>query len=196
MKTAIIILAAGNSSRMGRPKQLLQYKGQTFLDIAIQAAVQTSFSPIIVVLGAHAKEIMDGHHYARITFVLNEDWKTGMSSSIATGMNVILKDFSDTENIIITVADQVHITSDILEALYQKFKSENKNIVTAHYLQTTGTPALFNKKYFNKLLNLQGSGGAKNIIKQHLDDVSSIPFELGHIDIDTATDYHNLINHQ
>ncbi|MET0572583.1 MAG: NTP transferase domain-containing protein, partial [Pedobacter agri] len=67
MKTAIIILAAGNSSRMGRPKQLLQYKGQTFLDIAIQAAVQTSFSPIIVVLGAHAKEIMDAHNYARIT---------------------------------------------------------------------------------------------------------------------------------
>ncbi|WP_010603590.1 NTP transferase domain-containing protein, partial [Pedobacter agri] len=53
METAIIILAAGNSSRMGRPKQLLQYKGQTFLDIAIQAAVQTSFSPIIVVLSVY-----------------------------------------------------------------------------------------------------------------------------------------------
>ncbi|WP_316809522.1 nucleotidyltransferase family protein [Pedobacter agri] len=196
METAIIILAAGNSSRMGRPKQLLQYKGQTFLEIAIQAAVQTSFSPIIVVLGAHAKKILHVHNHPTITFVINEDWEKGMSSSIATGMNVILKDFSDTENVIITVADQVHITSTILEDLYHTFKSENKNIVTSHYLQTTGTPALFNKKYFNNLLNLQGSGGAKNIIKQHVDDVSSIPFELGHIDIDTATDYHNLINHQ
>ncbi|MFC4211254.1 NTP transferase domain-containing protein [Pedobacter lithocola] len=196
MNTAIIILAAGNSSRLGKPKQLLKYKEQTLLQIVTEAALTTQFHPVIVVLGAYANEIKALHNHPDVIYILNEQWESGMSSSIGIGINEVLKDFPDTENAIITVADQAHITADVFTALYKKHQTDNKSIVTSSYSKTTGTPTLFNKKYFSKLVNLQGSVGAKDLIKQNIDDTASVPFELGSIDIDTESDYKNLINHK
>ncbi|WP_316826211.1 nucleotidyltransferase family protein [Pedobacter miscanthi] len=194
MHTAIIILAAGNSSRLGKPKQLLTYNGFTLLDIVIKEALKTTFRPVIVVLGAYAAEIIKSSHHPEITYVNNQEWEKGMSSSIATGLKTALILNLEIENAIIAVADQVHISSEIFETLVQTKQKSHKNIVTCAYAQTLGTPVLFNKNYFEELLKLNGQSGAKSLIQKHIDDAVSIHFEMGKIDIDTEKDYNNLIN--
>lgn len=196
MSSAIIILAAGNSSRLGKPKQLLTYQGQTLIDITIAASVKTEFHPIVVVLGAYAEEIKQRSAGAEVFYAVNERWENGMSSSISFGLQTALAIEPKIENAIFTVADQVHIKAEIFEQLNTVHQSTLKNIITCAYAETTGTPALFNKKYFKELLNLTGETGAKNLLKTHGDDTVNIPFELGKIDIDTEADYNNLINNK
>lgn len=196
MDTAIIILAAGNSSRLGRPKQLLLFNGKTLLANVIEEALEMNSGPIVVVLGAYAKQIEELHHRTKVTFTINENWKTGLSSSIATGLNIALAESPELDSAIFTVSDQAYLSKEIFAALIGKYQTDHKNIVTSSYSQTSGTPVLFNKKYFNSLLNLTGSTGARDLIKEHSDDTASISFDLGNIDIDTETDYHNLINNR
>ncbi|WP_231489740.1 NTP transferase domain-containing protein [Pedobacter sp. Leaf170] len=194
MSTAIIILAAGNSSRLGRPKQLLQYKKQTLLASVTASALNTPFHPVIVVLGAYSDAIKASHNDPQVIYLINEDWEKGISSSISLGVKKVLTDFKNIKNVIITVADQAHINPEVFKALHTKHLSDKKNIVSSAYSKTTGTPTLFNKKYFTKLVGVQGSHGAKELIQQHIDDSASVAFELGSIDIDTELDYQNLIN--
>jgi len=194
MNTAIVILAAGNSSRMGKPKQLLKFNGQTLLDLVINETLKTNFRPVIVVLGAYEEEIKKTQSHAGAIYVVNKDWEDGMSSSISSGLNSALKIDSEIENVIITVADQAYISSQIFEDLVRKHHQVNKNIIASAYLDTAGTPALFNKKYFKELMTLKGTDGAKKIIKRNIDDATTIPFELGRVDIDTQQDYKDLIN--
>jgi len=194
MSTAIVILAAGNSSRMGKPKQLLKFNGHTLLDLVITESLKTKFRPVVVVLGAYATEIKQASINPEVIYAVNENWENGMSSSISLGLKVALENNPKIENVILTVADQACISSEIFENLQSKQEQSQKNIVASAYSQTTGTPALFNKKYFKELLTLNGANGAKSLIKQHVDNSATIPFELGNIDIDTETDYNNLIN--
>jgi molybdenum cofactor cytidylyltransferase len=196
MNTGIIILAAGNSSRLGRPKQLLKYKGKTLLDLVTAEALKIPTIPTVVVLGAYSKEILNHHTYLEIAYIVNPNWQTGISSSIAAGMSAIGNQSKEIENVIIAVADQVFITSKVFEKLLQKRKLSSKGIIASSYAETVGTPVLFSKKYFEKLLSLTGNTGAKSIVQLNMEDTEIIPFELGHIDIDTETDYNNLIKHQ
>ena len=196
MSTGIIILAAGNSSRLGQPKQLLTFRGKGLLEIAVEAAIRTSIRPIIVVLGANAEVILKNASYQEISYIVNAHWQEGMSSSIAIGIKTINDQYPELENVIIAVSDQAYMNREVLNALLSKKESSGKNIVASSYNETTGSPALFNKKYFAQLTSLKGDKGAKQIFEQHPEDIATINFEQGHIDIDTITDYENLINHK
>lgn len=193
MHTGIIILAAGNSSRLGRPKQLLVFKGKTLIEWTIEAALATNFKPVVVVLGAFADQVKEKIPLT-VAHLINDNWSDGMASSIAAGLAEILKHSPDLENLIITVSDQAYINATILSALQQKHISTKKGIIASSYAKTTGTPALFNKRYFSQLLSLTGNNGAKSMLKLHDNDVETVAFAQGNIDIDTETDYHNLIN--
>ena len=193
MHTGIIILAAGNSSRLGRPKQLLVFKGKTLIEWTIEAALATNFKPVVVVLGAFADQVKEKIPLT-VAHIINDNWSDGMASSIAAGLAEILKHSPDLENLIITVSDQAYINATILSALQQKHINTKKGIIASSYAKTTGTPALFNKRYFSQLLSLTGNNGAKSMLKLHDNDVETVAFAQGNIDIDTETDYHNLIN--
>ncbi len=192
MSIGIIMLAAGNSSRMGSPKQLLPYQGHTLLQHTLQAAAATSFRPIVLVLGAYAEEILKKNTKQPVDIVINEQWELGISSSIVTGMSKMLELAPETTAVIIAVSDQPHISPNVFEALAQKRNTTGKNIIASSYAQTMGTPALFNKEYFDELLLLEGNTGAKPLLQQYAEDIGTLAFELGNIDIDTPTDYHNL----
>lgn len=195
MNTGIMILAAGNSSRLGKPKQLLNYQGKTLLEVVSKAAIEASFGKtVVVVLGAYASEVSKDHHDAGITYVINDSWQEGMSSSISAGLTTLLAQNSAMEQLIIAVSDQPFISSAVFENLIKKQEQTGKGIVACVYAQTIGTPALFNRKYFDELLSLRGNKGAKHLLEQYTEDTETIAFELGYVDIDTDTDYDNLIN--
>lgn len=193
--TGIILLAAGNSSRMGSPKQLLPYQGKTFLERIIDTA-QEIFDPnqIMLVLGANQYEISSVIKNKKVQFVINEEWKSGMASSIQAGIKTLSNHFPEMEKCFISVCDQPYITSDLFSKMLHLQETSSKEIVVAKYADTLGVPALFSKKYFKQLTELTGEQGAKNIIRQNMNDVTSFEFEKAAIDIDTPADYDHLIN--
>ena len=196
MNTGIIILAAGNSSRLGKPKQLLTFRGTTLLEIVTRAAIESGCKPLVVVLGAYSSEISKQQQDPNINYIINDSWQEGISSSIAAGLTAIMNQDQEVAQVIIAVSDQPFISSAVFLDLIKKQEETGKNMVTSSYAQTIGTPALFNKKYFDQLLSLTGNHGAKHILEQHPEDIASILFEAGKIDIDTETDYDNLIHQQ
>ncbi|MET0944264.1 MAG: nucleotidyltransferase family protein [Flavobacterium sp.] len=192
--TGIVILAAGNSSRLGQPKQLLGYKDSTLLKNTIAEAFLVPDIAIIVVTGANNQLIEEELDPSRIKICFNSDWETGMSSSIVNGLNTLLQLYPDCQNCIFAVCDQPYVSSLVFENLIQEHSKTGKGIVASSYAETLGTPVLFNKKYFTELAALQGQEGAKKIINRFLDDTVSVPFEKGNIDIDTEEDYNKLIS--
>lgn len=191
--TGIILLAAGSSTRMGSPKQLLLYQGKTLLDRTIDTALEVfDKEQIVLVLGANHNEIASTISNQNIPISINEDWQSGMASSIKSGLKTLIEHFPDLERCFISVCDQPHLTSNVFLEMLQLNETSEKEIVASEYADTLGVPALFSKKYFDKLMNLTGEQGAKKIIRQNMDDVETFEFEQGIIDIDTQIDYENL----
>ena len=193
-KTAIVVLAAGNSSRLGRPKQLLKYKESTLLKNTILEALKVENSFVIVVTGSNHNIIEKELNLPEITFTFNSEWENGMSSSIVKGILELLLLNPDCEQCILAVCDQPFVTSSVFENLILESHKNKKGIAASTYSETLGTPVLFHKKYFQELLQLKGQEGAKKIIKKYIQDTVSVSFEKGNIDIDTEEDYSKLID--
>ncbi|GEN75417.1 nucleotidyltransferase family protein [Chryseobacterium hagamense] len=190
-QTAIIILAAGNSSRLGEPKQLLTYKGKSLLrHTADEASLVTS--KVLIVTGEENPEIAEqltGFHC-----IPNENWAEGMASSLKTGLQETLQRFPETVQFIFTVCDQPFISASVFKALIEKKNTSPKGIVASAYADTLGVPVLFSSSYLKELFNLNGQEGARKLIQRYRDDTASVPFEQGSWDIDTPEDYQKLIN--
>jgi len=192
--TGIVVLAAGSSSRLGQPKQLLLYKNTSLLKNTISQVSQVPNTAIIVVTGSNheliEKEITD----SEIKTIFNPDWELGMSISITTGLNELLRLNPDIQKCIFTVCDQPFITTIVFDNLISEHEKTQKGIAASEYAATLGTPVLLHKKYFTELLQLKGQEGAKKIINRFLEDTVAVPFEKGNIDIDTIEDYNELIS--
>jgi molybdenum cofactor cytidylyltransferase len=187
-----IILAAGQSSRLGIPKQLLHHRGKTLLQHTIDITKQASVRSIIVVLGANYELLTKEIDLTGIHVVRNNDWHTGIASSICCGINYALKIDPLSDAAILMVCDQPHINASLLYDLQNAQKSTGKPIVASKYGDTIGIPALFHKSLFDRLLKLSGDTGAKKIMQQYPHLLATVPFPLGSIDIDTLEDYEML----
>jgi molybdenum cofactor cytidylyltransferase len=191
--TGIIILAAGDSSRFGGIKQLLPFHGKTLLQHVIDEAIETEAEPVVVVTGANATKVSASiPDVGKITILINESWQEGISSGIVAGVRHVMSLSPGIKKIIIAVCDQPFVTSTLFEQLDQMQEKSSKAIVACAYANTIGTPALFTVQYFDPLLNLKGDEGAKNILKSNMEDVATIHFPKGEIDIDTQQDYEKL----
>jgi molybdenum cofactor cytidylyltransferase len=191
--TVIVILAAGESTRLGRPKQTLQYEDQSLLKHTIKAAVDSDIGPVIVVIGSNEKEIHAHIENDPISIVLNNDFHEGIGSSIRTGISHILEVHKDCDNVILMVCDQPYVTAGLLKAMIDTCEKTNKPIVACSYKNTIGVPSLFDKRFFPELLSLTGEEGGKMVLLQHEEDIATVPFPEGEIDIDTMADYEGLI---
>ena len=194
--TAIIILAAGSSSRFGSVKQLLHFNNKTLLQHVIDEAIDAGAEPVIVITGANADEVEKEIKNKKVEFVFNKSWKEGMASSIAAGVKKAITLINDIEKIIITVSDQPFVSSTLFKQLYQTQEKNVQQIVACSYADTIGTPVLFTQNYFDALMSLEGEEGAKKILKANNSDVATIDFPQGAIDIDTQKDYDDLLNRQ
>ena len=188
----IIILAAGESSRLGQPKQMLKYGDLTLLEHCIHVAHGSNANPIIVVVGAHA-DLVSSRVDDKTHFVTNGHWQEGMASSIRCGIRAALELDPSMEGAIFMVCDQPYVTSLLLNTLIAAHQTTSKPIVASGYDNTVGPPAFFKKKFFPELLQLNGDVGAKSVIKQHAGEVEIVLFPRGSMDIDTEDDYQKLL---
>ena len=193
-KIGIVILAAGASTRLGEPKQLLEYDHKNLLQRTIDAAVSSAANTVVIVLGANADQISKEIDKSKINVIINTEWEEGMASSIRNGLNELLFISPLTDAVILMVCDQPHISSQIINDLINKQKESGKAIVTCNYGETFGPPALFHKTLFHELMHLKGDVGARKIIQHHSNEVATVPFIKGEIDIDTKEDYEALNN--
>jgi len=174
---------------MGRPKQLLPYHDKSLLEHTVDIANDADAGPVIVVLGAHAASLEKVIDQKKVHIVENKEWKEGMASSIRCGLNTLMHIAPLSDAVILMVCDQPFISESLLNDLVAVQKNTGKMIVTSLYQNATGPPALFYKTIFPELLELKGDAGARKIVEQHSNDVATVLFNQGNIDIDTEADY-------
>jgi len=186
-KIGALLLAAGGSSRLGRPKQLLQFDGKTLIRRAAESLINSKCGAIVVVLGAETERSSAELSGLPLHISVNKDWQNGMSSSIKTGLNALLGIEPDLEAVVITLCDQPHVTSNDIDRIIAAFRDQAAPIAAAKYGEVIGVPALFSRELFDDLFKLRGDKGARSLIL-NTPDVTTVPFEKAACDIDTPDD--------
>lgn len=186
-----VILAAGSSSRMGSPKQTLQYSGESLLRRAALAALGAGCRPVVVVTGAYAelsRRELDG---LDVREVLNTGWETGMASSVRAGVEALAGAAAGAA--VLMLCDQPHVTADIISGLVAAHRDSGRPVVASAYGGSFGVPALFGRELFAELARLEGAAGARQVIKRHASEAHFLPFPGGEVDVDTPDDFSRLI---
>jgi len=178
---------------MGRSKQLLEIEGEPLLCRCVKVAQAVNSNQVVVILGANEKAHRDIIDKLPVHIISNYYWKTGMGSSIKTGINYLIQEVSELEAVIIMVCDQPALTTEHLEKLIQKFNQTKKSIIASSYSNANGVPVLFGRSFFSNLLLLSDDQGAKKIIQQFPGQVAIVEFPKGSFDLDTEEDYQNYL---
>ena len=187
-----IVLAAGGSSRFGRPKQLLVFEGESLVRRSMRVAAEAGCDPVIVVVGNVRDQIETELRETTAIIVENCQWQRGLGTSIRSGLRDLLGATPKLRAVVLLACDQPFIDKRIITSLYLQWRNSGKSIVAASYANTLGIPALFERIWFDSLLALPDDSGAKMLIESHLAYVTEIEFPKGAIDIDTPMDVERL----
>ncbi len=182
---AVLILAAGGSSRMGKPKQLLPFGQDTLLTHAIRTAQKVEGTDVCVVIGAESETIEKSLNKLHVRTIVNSNWQEGIGSSIAVGIREI--GASKYHGALILLADQPAVDEAHLTKLLQAFDNNPTRIIATAYPINVGVPALFGHEHFQALMGLSGDQGAQKILKQSDPIVIEPPSYFD--DIDTPEDH-------
>lgn len=190
MRFSILILAAGSSSRLGQPKQLVEFQGETLIRRITRTALSIC-NDVLVVLGANAELIeQDLHPFSeQINTIFNPNWQEGMGTSIKIGTEKLAP---NTDAIIILLCDQPYVNSEKLQKMLQIFANFHQPIIACEYKNQLGVPMLFDKTIFPELLNLQGDKGARAFLHKYTGRIGIVDFQEGSFDIDTLEDLNKL----
>jgi CTP:molybdopterin cytidylyltransferase MocA len=189
MNVAAIILAAGASRRLGQPKQLLSYRGETLLGRAIRLANEAGVSPVLVVLGANFEVVLAAIQPHTSIPVHNDRWRQGIASSIEAGLRALSVCAPEADGALFLGCDQPRLTADHLRSLVGAFAAqESEGIAASSYAGVHGVPAVFPRQTFAELRGLSGDKGARSVIDRAPCAVITIEFPGGEIDIDSPED--------
>ncbi len=169
-----IILAAGASSRMGQDKALLRWGDKTFLDHLLAALRNAETDPVRVVLGANADEVQKQISFGAGEVVVNPDWQKGMLSSLIAGLNSLP---ADVEAAVVCLVDHPCVSSTLIRALRENFRTGGKLIAIPTYQSRRGHPVLFSAKLFDELRAAPLEVGARHVVRRHADDILELPTE-------------------
>jgi len=186
-----VVLAAGGSSRLGRPKQLLKRKGKTLLRRTVEAALQAGGAPVVVVIGAHSEEMQAELAGLQVLVARNEKWSEGLSSSLRLGIEALQP--TEAQAALLLPCDQPLLSCELLLQWMQRFV-EGALIVACEYGGTWGAPLLFERALWPALQVLEGDCGAQRVARDNARLVQSVPFEGGALDIDSDDDYQKLLS--
>lgn len=183
-----IILAAGASTRMGTPKQLLSFEGKPLLVRAVEAALGSPSWPVVVVLGAHAEKIRP--LLARYPVLITESaaWAEGMAASIRAGVTTLQQFSRHLDAAVIALCDQPAFSSETIAQLVAAQRSTGRSIVAARYAGRHGAPALFLHEHFATLTALTGEEGARALLNEDLNRVAAVDLPALAVDLDTPAD--------
>ena len=184
-----VILAAGGSTRLGKAKQLLTFRGETLIRRIVRAATEAGCEPIVVVVGDTGDEIRQEIGAARVTVVENTEWQRGLGTSIRRGLRQIA---GAADGVVLLTCDQPFVDGGVIAELIATQRETGKPIIASRYANTLGVPALFDRDCFKALLALPDDSGAKKLIEEQADTVATIQFEQAAIDIDTPEDLERL----
>jgi molybdenum cofactor cytidylyltransferase len=188
----LLLLAAGESRRMGRPKQLLPFAGTTLLRHACRTALATPWRPVVVVLGfenaACAAEISD----LPVALVLNPQWPEGMGGSLRVGLARLLELSPETAGVLVLLPDQPLVEAGDLTNLMAAWDPPRRPVAAAAYNGVLGVPAVFARALFEELASLQGPAGARAVIARHPAEIAIVPMPAGAQDVDTPEDYRRI----
>jgi molybdenum cofactor cytidylyltransferase len=183
-----IILAAGESKRMGRVKQLMTLGDSTILEKVIDNVIGSEVNEVIVVLGYKVDEVKKTIMPKQVKIAINPDYVKGMSTSIVAGIKMADR---NTEGLMIVLGDQPFIDSKTIEDLITAFSMGNKGIVLPVFQGRRGNPVIFSTKYKNELLSLKGDIGGRDIVSRNPDDLLELTVDCEGVltDIDTPESY-------
>jgi len=193
--TAGIILAAGMSTRFGRPKQLLKIGDSTILSMVVDAAIKSELDKIVLVLGHKADTISDSLGEllsdSRLKTVINPRYQEGMSTSLQCALTGIRNEFP---SIMVLMGDQPLLSDQVINILLRQFRKSGKDICVPVYEGKRGLPVCVTKRFYDNILEVKGDMGARDIIRNHPTDVLTLEMEdsTPFMDIDKETDLERL----
>jgi molybdenum cofactor cytidylyltransferase len=187
-----ILLAAGASTRMGSMKQLLPWKNSTLLEHSIEQLKESDIDFLVVVLGANQDIIRQKVNLGGIDVVVNPYWEKGMATSIATGMRFLLNKTPDIESVLVALSDQPLLDTKYYNNLINRSLNSKNKIVASSYSNELGVPAIFDRDYFDNLLNLEGSKGARALLRGGSVQVTSVNAGELALDLDTREAYNSI----
>ncbi|TGE18325.1 nucleotidyltransferase family protein [Hymenobacter elongatus] len=195
MLTAILLLAAGSSSRLGQPKQLLHYQGQTLLRRAATTAIAAAGGPVIVVTGALHEELLPELAGLPLTVVRCPEWEQGMGASLKSGLAALEKNVTSDSiaGITVMLCDQPLVTPALLRQLSATHSATGQPIVASEYGGVRGVPVFFASRMVPLLLHMPHAAGAAQLLKQHPAWVATVAFPGGATDVDTPAQYEALL---
>ena len=188
-----ILLAAGESKRMGKPKQLMPMGKSTLLEQAIDNLLNSSVDETIVVVGHKAAEITKKIANRPLKIAINPDYRNGMSTSIIAGLILVNP---RSQAVMLALADQPLVESQTINQLIEAFNNHDKGITVPTHRGKRGHPVIFDIKYKAELFKLKGDIGGREIIQNHPDDVLKVAVDSESVisDIDTQDDYQSQIS--
>ena len=191
-QVAAIVLAAGGSVRMGRPKQLLPIRGRPMVRHVTEAVAATGLAQVIAVTGAHAGEVAAALADLPVEIVVNESWTEGMSSSMRAGLRVLRPEI---QAALLVLGDQPALTTDMLQLLVARYRATGAPIVAPIYQGQRGNPVLFDRTLFSELLAVEGDRGGRLLIVRHQDQVEWVEVDDPAVimDIDSPQDYKRVL---
>ncbi len=177
-----VVLAAGGSSRMGRPKMLVDLGGTPLVRHAVDAVFASRADEIVVVTGAASREVEAALDDSRIVFAHNPDWESGIAGSIRSGVLAA----NESHAALVVLGDQPMVTGEILDALIDRFHEGHATVACEYEDGTLGPPALFGASPRASLLSLAGDQGARILLRAS--SPARVPFPGGALDVDTPAD--------
>jgi molybdenum cofactor cytidylyltransferase len=182
---AALVLAAGGSSRMGGPKQLIELDGKTLLRRAVETAIASQAGCVVVVLGHQWERMALETEGLDATVVVNPEWHIGMSSSLRAGLQALP---NDAEAALITLCDQPMVTAEHLRDLLALFAASGKPVAACRYAGALGVPAVLARTLFPELMRLSDDVGARRILQAHAGEAAVMDLPDAAIDLDSPID--------
>ncbi len=182
-----VLLAAGGSSRLGRPKQLLTLRDEPLVRRVARALLDGGCRPVVVVLGAHAERVTAALDGLKVERVHNDGWQRGMAGSIRVGVTSVAAR-PEVDGVLLAACDQPRLDAQVVRQLMEAYDGRPGRIVASRYADTLGVPALFERSHFDELVRLEGDVGAKRVIAAAAERVEPVDWEGGALDLDTVED--------
>jgi molybdenum cofactor cytidylyltransferase len=190
-RTAIVILAAGGSRRLGRPKQLVTMLGEPLLRRVVKMAADVGPDHLIVVLGSSAYDCVPVIKDCGVDIVVNPFWESGLAGSIRLGVE--RAEAQGADSVLLLLTDQPWLNSEVIRRFLDRMNGQTDTIISARYEGVLGAPMMFGSDWFPELKNLEGDQGARNLVPKEGGQVEVIDWSEGAVDVDTPEDLARLM---